>query len=177
MEESILLWLQNCMRNHILDDILIFITTLGNGGLLWIVLTIILLARRNTRNVGCMSAAALIGSVLVNNVLLKNLVARTRPYEMIEGLTCLVGKQSDYSFPSGHTAASFAAAVIFCLALPKKYGIPAMVMAVLIAFSRLYIGVHYPSDVLAGAAFGTLIALLVYWGAARLKKNKDVSDI
>ena len=81
----------------------------------------------------------------------------------MEGLTRLIEKQSDYSFPSGHTAASFAAAVILFLQLPKKYGIPALILAVLISFSRLYLGVHYPTDVLAGAVSGTLIALAVHW--------------
>ena len=94
---------------------------------------------------------------------LKNVVARTRPYEVVEGLTRLIEKQSDYSFPSGHTAASFAAAVILFLQLPKKYGIPALILAVLISFSRLYLGVHYATDVLAGAVSGTLIALAVHW--------------
>lgn len=118
-----------------------------------------------------MCAASLVGSVVVNNLFLKNVVARTRPYEVVEGLTRLIEKQSDYSFPSGHTAASFAAAVILFLQLPKKYGIPALILAVLISFSRLYLGVHYPTDVLAGAVSGTLIALAVHWIFGKKKKS------
>lgn len=118
-----------------------------------------------------MCAASLVGSVVVNNLFLKNVVARTRPYEVVEGLTRLIEKQSDYSFPSGHTAASFAAAVILFLQLPKKYGIPALILAVLISFSRLYLGVHYPTDVLAGAVSGTLIALAVHWIFEKKKKS------
>lgn len=160
---NILLWLQDCVRCEGLDYLFLFITTLGNAGIVWIGLTLILLYRKDTRRTGYMSAAALISSVLINNLLLKNLVARIRPYEMIEGLTCLIGKQSDYSFPSGHSAASFAAAVIFFMTLPKKYGVSALILAILISFSRLYIGVHYPTDVLAGAVSGTVIALVVYY--------------
>jgi undecaprenyl-diphosphatase len=84
---------------------------------------------------------------------------RTRPYEAINQLTRLIEAQSDYSFPSGHSASSFAAAIILYKTLPKKYGILALVLAFLIAISRLYVGVHYPTDVLFGILSGTLIAL------------------
>lgn len=102
---------------------------------------------------------ALIGSLLVNNLVLKNAVARIRPYEVITNLHILIEKQKDLSFPSGHTGSSFAAAVILYKELPKKIGVPALVFALFIAISRLYVGVHYPSDVIAGAVTGTLIAL------------------
>ena len=69
---------------------------------------------------------------------------------MIDGLKLLIEKQSDYSFPSGHTGSSFASAIVLWKELPRKYGVMALIVAVLIAYSRLYVGVHYPSDVLAG---------------------------
>ena len=101
-------------------------------------------------------------------MLLKHLIARSRPYDCILGLIPLITPPTDYSFPSGHTAASFAVGALLFRKLPKRYGIPALVLAALIGFSRLYLGVHYPSDVLAGALLGTGIsyAAEVFWLAA-----------
>ena len=107
--------------------------------------------------------AALCIELVVCNGILKNLFARIRPCDVNTQIQLLIARPDDFSFPSGHTAASFAAAVILFLQLPKKYGIPALILAVLISFSRLYLGVHYPTDVLAGAVSGTLIALAVHW--------------
>lgn len=104
-EEAVLLWIQNNIRSEWLNPFVIFITNLGNGGFIW-----------------------LLGSVLIDNVILKNVIARTRPYETIVGLTSLVGAQKDYSFPSGHTGSSFVAAVVLFRGLPKKYGIPALLI-------------------------------------------------
>lgn len=104
-EEAVLLWIQNNIRSEWLNPFVIFITNLGNGGFIW-----------------------LLGSVLIDNVILKNVIARTRPYETIAELTPLAGAQKDYSFPSGHTGSSFAAAVVLFRGLPKKYGIPALLI-------------------------------------------------
>lgn len=162
-EQNILLWIQNNMRNDILNHIMIFITSLGNGGAIWIIMAMGLLIPKKTRKTGIMVISGLLLSLIINNIILKNLVARTRPYDMIAGLTSLVGIQRDYSFPSGHTASSFVAAIIMLRNLPKKYGIPALILAFLISFSRLYVGVHYPTDVIAGALIATAISLFVCW--------------
>lgn len=129
---------------------------------------------KKTRNVGYMSALALIGSLIVDNILLKNLVARTRPYEVIDGLKLLIEKQSDYSFPSGHTGSSFASAIVLWKELPGKYGVMALIVAVLIAYSRLYVGVHYPSDVLAGVVIGTVLALVSVWLVKRFRGRRNL---
>ena len=163
MEADILLWIQNNIRNDVLTPIFKFITTLGNAGVIWIVLSVGLLIPKKTRRVGALALVSLVFSALIDNVILKNVVARTRPYDVIEGLTSLVGAQKDYSFPSGHTGSAFAAAVVMFLRLPKKCGIPILVFACLMGLSRLYVGVHYPSDVLGGALIGTGIALLTHW--------------
>ena len=134
LDASLLLWVQENLRVSWLTPFFKQITKLGNVGWFWIFLTVILLLIPKQRRTGAMCAASLVGSVVVNNLFLKNVVARTRPYEVVEGLTRLIEKQSDYSFPSGHTAASFAAAVILFLQLPKKYGLPALLLAVLISF-------------------------------------------
>lgn len=172
MESDILLWIQNNIRNDVLTPIFKFITTLGNAGVIWIVVSVGLLIPKKTRSVGVLALISLAFSALIDNVILKNVVARTRPYEVIEGLTSLVGVQKDYSFPSGHTGSAFAAAVVMFLGLPKKYGIPILVFACLMGLSRLYVGVHYPSDVLGGALIGTGIALFTYWfGTVRIEQK------
>jgi undecaprenyl-diphosphatase len=159
MEEMILLFIQNHIRCALLNPIIIFITHLGDSGLIWILICILLLIFKKTRTIGLMIVVSLLLSLLVNNLCLKNMIMRTRPYEAINQLTRLIEAQSDYSFPSGHSASSFAAAIILYKTLPKKYGILALVLAFLIAVSRLYVGVHYPTDVLFGILSGTLIAL------------------
>lgn len=173
LDGGILLFLQENVRNPVMTPILRLITTLGNGGAVWIALTILLLCIPKTRKAGCMALAALLGTLLVNNMILKNLVARTRPYEVIEGLTYIVRKPVDYSFPSGHEGCSFAVACVMFRRLPGRYGVPALILAILIALSRLYVGVHYPSDVL----FGVISGILISYGAEaivnRLWKGKQ----
>ncbi|MDE7044173.1 MAG: phosphatase PAP2 family protein [Acetatifactor sp.] len=154
LDGNILLFIQDMIRNPFLDPVMKIITTLGNAGILWIMATILLLIPKQTRKVGIFSACALLASLLVNNILIKNLVGRVRPYYAVEGLIPIVTKPSEFSFPSGHAASSFASASVFYRKLPKKYGVLAVVMAGLIALSRLYVGVHYPTDVLAGIISG-----------------------
>lgn len=167
LDDNILLFFQEVIRNPVLTPILRVITTLGNGGAIWIVLTILMLLLPKTRRVGFMTSLSLIGTLLVNNLFLKNVVNRTRPYEVIEGLTYLVRTPMDSSFPSGHSACSFAVACIIFRRLPKKYGVPALILAIVIALSRLYVGVHYPSDVL----FGTISGIAISYGAEALAER------
>lgn len=101
LDASLLLWIQENLRVSWLTPFFKQITKLGNVGWFWIFLTVILLLIPKQRRTGAMCAASLVGSVVVNNLFLKNVVARTRPYEVVEGLTRLIEKQSDYSFPSG----------------------------------------------------------------------------
>lgn len=159
MEAQILLWIQNHLRNPILDPIMQFITSLGDGGILWIIVTAVLLIIPKTRKTGILCLISLGFTVLVNNIILKNLVNRTRPYVAIPDLILITKDPGDASFPSGHTAASFSVAVVMLMTMKKRYGISAIVLASLIALSRLYVGVHYPSDVLGGFVVATLIAV------------------
>ena len=173
LDGNILLFIQDMIRNPFLDPIMKIITSLGNAGILWIIATILLLIPKRTRKVGVISACALLASLLVNNILLKNLVARVRPYYAVEGLTPIVTKPSEFSFPSGHAAISFASGGVFYRKLPRKYGVPAVVMAGLISLSRLYVGVHYPTDVLMGILSGTGCSYLGEWAATRLWTQKE----
>ena len=129
---------------------------------------------KKTRKMGLTMGIALLLGFLTGNVFLKNVVARIRPYDLNESVTLLVSRLSDYSIPSGHTLASFEAATAMTL-YNKRLGIPALVLATLIALSRLYLYVHYPTDVLAGAALGITFAFLAFFivkkAEEKLKKN------
>ena len=176
LDGNILLWIQEYIRNDFLTPIFKFITHLGDEGYVWIAIAILLLFIKNYRKVGLMVGGSLLGSLVFNNIIIKNIVARPRPYRMIEALTILIPEPGEYSFPSGHTSSSFAAGVVLYLMLPKKYGVPAMILAFLIGISRLYVGVHYPTDVLGGMVMGTLLAVatikITELIEKKMKKNK-----
>lgn len=180
-ESNILLFFQESVRNEIFNPFVVFITRLGDAGFIWILLTLILLLIPKTRKVGCMSAVALLLSLLVNNVVLKNLVARTRPFDAIQTLMPLVQRPLDFSFPSGHTASSFAAAGVYFRNLPKRFGLPLLILAVLISVSRLYVGVHFPTDVLFGLVSGLLLSRaaerIVELISGIIKKKKAVEAV
>lgn len=161
LDGNILLWIQEHVRNDALTPVMKFITHSGDAGWIWIALALVFLLVKKMRRTGVLMACSLTGSLIINNLILKNLIARVRPYEAVDGLQRIIEAQRDLSFPSGHTGSSFAAAVVIFLMCPRKIGVPALILAFLIMFSRLYVGVHYPTDVLAGMITGTLIAVLV----------------
>ncbi len=157
-EIGILDWIQT-LRTGFGDFFFPLITKLGDGGIFWIVMTLALLIFPKTRKLGLTCAVALLIDVALVNGLIKNLVARTRPYVVNPNIQLLVPKPSEYSFPSGHAAASFS--FVGALAFSKcRWWIPAGVLAVIIGLSRLYLYVHYPTDVLCGALFGILFGFL-----------------
>ena len=160
IEEIILLWVQENVRNPIANKFFTFITKLGDAGFIWIIISLILLCKKKTRKLGAMCLTALVCSVFVNNLILKNVITRVRPFNHNEELLPIIDKPTDYSFPSGHTASSFSVGFLLYRYLKKPYGIVTMVLAVLIAFSRLYLGVHYPSDILCGMISGIFMAFL-----------------
>lgn len=135
------------------------VTLLGEGGIFWIAVAVILLFFKKTRRSGiCIGASLLIG-VIVGNGIIKNVVARPRPYDAIAGIESVVSHLSDYSFPSGHSLCCFEAAT--ALAMNRtRWAIPAYVGAVLVAVSRLFLFVHYPTDVICGALLGVLFGVL-----------------
>lgn len=175
IDGNILLWIQEYVRNDFLTPIMRFITSLGDAGFIWIVIALLCLCFKKTRKTGALTACSLLGSLVVNNLIIKNLVGRIRPYEVVEGLNIVISKPIETSFPSGHTASSFAAGVMIFLACPKKYGIPALILAFLIGISRLYVGVHYPTDVIGGMISGTLIAVCI-WKIYQKKFNKPMQE-
>lgn len=160
LDGNILLFLQEYARTPVLDKIMNAVTSMGDKGLLAVLICIILLFSRKYKKAGCIAGISLIMEFILVNLVLKNAVGRIRPYDMVEGLVCITRMPHDFSFPSGHTGSSFAVAGAILLNMPKKYGITAIVIAAAIGFSRLYLGVHYPTDVLAGAVIGMATAIL-----------------
>ena len=159
----ILDWIIANLRNPVFDVLMPFITLFGDAGIFWIACALVCIIIPKTRKMGLSMGAALLIGLLLCNLTLKPLIARPRPYVYFEHISMyLTDGESDFSFPSGHTIASFEAAVAIMLR-NKKLGIPATVLAVLIAFSRLYLCVHYPTDVLASILLGVAIALLATW--------------
>lgn len=172
LEIQILDWIQG-FHAPVGDTLMTFITSLGDAGKIWIVLTIILLVIPRTRKTGVIMAIALILDLILCNGILKNLVARTRPFDVNTSIQLLIAKPHDYSFPSGHTAASFAAVAALYFAGEKKMCAPALVLAVLIACSRMYLYVHYPTDILGGIIVGILCGYLANKVVQRISSSKD----
>ena len=159
-EVNFLFYLQEHVRTEWLTYIMKFFSFLGDAGILAIITCFVLLIIKKTRVTGITASLSLVINTIIVNIIIKPLAARPRPYDTFENLTILVRPLRDYSFPSGHSSASFAVAAVMLMLMPKKYGIPAVIVASLIAFSRLYVGVHYPTDVLTGILIGFITALI-----------------
>jgi len=160
----ILDWIAGNLRCGFLDGIMPLITTLGDAGIFWILVALALIVFPKYRKVGITIGASMLIGLLVCNVTMKPLFARPRPYDYQlahfgKTIELIIAAQHDFSFPSGHTIASFEAATVLFM-YNKKFGIPAMILACLIAFSRLYLYVHYPTDVLCSVVLGIAIAFL-----------------
>lgn len=147
-------FIQNYMRSGFLDAVMSFFTKIGDNGIIWIVLTLICLITDKYRKLGSAMAVSLVICLLLGNEVLKEVFARQRPY-IINEIQLIIAPPGGYSFPSGHTMSSFAAAASIGLT-HKKYAKWAYIIAGLIAFSRMYLYVHFLTDVLAGALFGLL---------------------
>ena len=147
-----------------LDVAMPIITLLGDAGIFWIAVSVLFMITKKYRKTGIGMMLALLMGLLVCNIWLKPTVARMRPYDFqmeyfLKEIPLLAGAMHDFSFPSGHTIASFEAAVVILLN-NKKLGIAAMILACLIAFSRLYLYIHYPTDVICSVILGTAFAFL-----------------
>lgn len=170
-EINILDFIAEHLHCKFLDFLMPIITKFGDGGVFWIAVAVVLLCFKKTRKTGLTMGLALAMGFLVGNICLKNIVGRIRPYDLNPEFPLLIERLDDFSFPSGHTLASFEAAVAIFMN-NKKAGIPAIILAVLIAFSRLYLYVHYPTDVLASVILGTGFAILSFLLINRLYEKK-----
>ena len=164
LEIPVLLWIQNNLRFPAMDFFMKYIGMLNNAGIITIGVSVLLTLTRKYRRTGVTCMISLAVEFILCNLVFKYLAVRIRPYDVCAELIPVIEKLSDYSFPSGHAGSSFAVAMVMAYMMPKKWGALAVVFAVLISFSRIYVGVHYPTDVLAGALLGIVTA----WGARML---------
>ncbi|MBQ1351251.1 MAG: phosphatase PAP2 family protein [Oscillospiraceae bacterium] len=172
VDQNILFWFQDVLRTPFLNSAVLFFTSLGDAGFLWIGCSICMLFFKRWRNVGAVSLISLLLCFLSGELLLKHLIARPRPIVELKALIPLIPTQDGFSFPSGHTGSSFAASFVYLWGAPARWAkIFFPILAGLMGLSRIYIGVHYPSDVLAGAILG-IIWSQVTWQSFHIVQRK-----
>ena len=171
LDWSILQGIQHSMVCPFLDVLMPKITAWGNGGAIWLLAAGGLLCTKKYRKQGVLLLGGLALGALIGNGVLKHLIARPRPCWLDSSVHLLIASPSDYSYPSGHTLASAVGASMLTMT-NRRFGWAAIPVAVLIAFSRLYLYVHFPSDILGGAILGVLIGVCTYvWGGKLLEKR------
>lgn len=166
-EFSILYALQE-LHNPFLDAFMVFISSLGDDGILWIAIGVICLFFKKHRKMGLQLLLSMLCTFIIGNLILKNIFARPRPCDIDTTVAMLISRPHGHSFPSGHSINSMVAAVALFLN-NKKIGIPAIIIATLIGFSRMYLFVHFPTDVLGGFAIAILVAIAVDYGFRRFQ--------
>lgn len=177
---SILNFLQG-LKSPLMDKMMITITALGNMGIFWILLILIFLTTKEYKKMAKLMVLCLLVNTIIVNLILKPAVGRTRPFELVDGIRLLVLKPQDPSFPSGHSAISFCMlTVILIFSKSKIINIMSTILAILIAFSRLYLYVHFPSDVICGIIIGILSSvctLKFYYSPNGQKFKKSIRKL
>ncbi|KDR95702.1 undecaprenyl-diphosphatase [Peptoclostridium litorale DSM 5388] len=161
VDMKLLQWIAGFAKNDFFDFLMPIVTKIGNKGMIWIVIALVLMATKKYRRHGIVLAGALLIGVILGDGFLKKIFQRPRPFEEIEGMKLLIKAPTTYSFPSGHTTASFGA----FWALHKKFSdkrvtAGVFLLAAFISFSRMYLFVHYPTDIAAGVILGIASASL-----------------
>lgn len=176
---QLLIGLQRIFVHDGLTPVMKAISLLGDAGAFWILLCLALIAFRKTRKIGILAGVSLVLCFICCNLCIKPAVDRTRPWILFDQVMRLIPDPGDSSFPSGHSAASMAPAMAILLnGANKKYGAAAVTLAILIGFSRLYLGVHFPSDVCGGLILGVICACIVYYANKWRERslNHEVSN-
>lgn len=169
-DEAILLFIQENLRSGFLTPIMKFFTHMGEVGAVWLIMAVLfIVVGKKYRLCGVNILLAIAVCFVINNLILKNLIARERPFFVIENLMTIIEHPDEFSFPSGHASSSFAAA--YAITRGVKKGWLAYILAALIAVSRIYFGVHYLTDILAGAIIGTLAAMAVCFVVLKLYRG------
>lgn len=167
IDTQILLFIQDNLRVPILNPVMVFLSYIGQAGIIWILICVLLMTKKKYRKAGFYTLIIMAVCYILNDIAAKNIIQRPRPFDTIPELTVLTHLPRSYSLPSGHAASSFAAAFTLSRQLDKRGKF--YILAVLITLSRPYVGVHYVSDIIVGAAVGTLGALCCFKGITRLK--------
>lgn len=167
LDEAILFFIQENIKNPVLDRLAVFITTLGNAGFLWIFIAFLLLSRKKYQRCGVPLICAISLAMLIGDDLLKPLIGRIRPCNQFPEVALLIPRPNSFSFPSGHAMVAFTSATVIYRYFPS-YGLMTYILAGMIAFSRLYLFVHYPSDVLGGILLGVLNAFVVIFAVEKI---------
>lgn len=170
---AILHWIQKTLTSPVLDYLMPRITWLGNGGMIWILIGVFLMITKRYRRCGIILLIGLAVGGIIGNLFLKNMIARQRPSWIDQSVLLLISNPTDYSFPSGHTLSSVIAATILTLS-NKKIGFVAIPLAALIACSRLYLYVHFPSDILGGIVLGVFIGVVTFFCCRITKKSIEI---
>ena len=160
------------LRTPFLDDAMRFVTSLGNFSIAWVMLALVLILIPKTRKIGLVVMVAVILDSVLCNVILKNIFLRPRPCDVNTAINLLIPRPLGYSFPSGHTSASFAAVSALYFSGERKIWKAALALAILIAFSRMYLYVHYPTDVLGGIICGIICGCASWWCIRRFSPKK-----
>ncbi|MBQ9757447.1 MAG: phosphatase PAP2 family protein [Clostridia bacterium] len=160
VEFEILQAIHSFSKSAVLDFLVPKVSWLGNGGFIWIVLCVVLLITKKHRRCGIALSLGLVLCLIFGNIILKNLIARPRPCWIFDVPDMLIPIPTDFSFPSGHTYSSFLSAFVL-LEYNKKWGFVALFVAAIMAFTRLYLFVHFPTDILGGVLLAAVIFLLV----------------
>ncbi len=168
--------IQDSIRCAFLDVVMAIFSYIGELGAIWVLIGVVMLFFRKLRPIAIMMFASMLLALLIGEVGIKNIVCRPRPFWFNTDITLNIHAPAGYSFPSSHTSTSFAAALALTFGLKKPWvGISAYALAALIAFSRLYNYVHFPSDVLAGALVGTFCAIVMIIIYKRFKLDEKLS--
>jgi undecaprenyl-diphosphatase len=174
---NILLYVQEHFRTETLTFLMQQITSLGSIFLALVALWLILKGSNKERLFGIIMVVSVLIEVAIVNGFLKNFIARPRPFNVSDEILPAVDILSDYSFPSGHTALAFAMAFVFYRYLPKKYGIPAIIIASFVGLSRVQLGVHYLSDVIGGIIFAYISTRIAEYLVYKYHSNRIENDI
>lgn len=171
IDQTILFFIQG-LHNQFLDKLMIAATILGDKGAIWICISFILIMNKKTRTIGIITLFSLVLSTILGEGIIKHLVQRTRPYINFPTIKLLIKETTYYSFPSGHATSSFAAAYVLGKYL-KRYAIIFWLMAGLISVSRIYLFMHYPSDIIAGIALGLTVGIISVYIHNRMLELKN----